>query len=76
MLFPNYNRLFERNNIGGSFTWKGDSRMQPRDVAAFHRAEPDKSGAEVVELITLERISLIHEGGGTKAAVSYRMGIC
>lgn len=76
LLFPNYNRLFERNNIGGSFTWKGDPRMQPRDVAAFHRAEPDKSGAEVVELITLERISLIHEGGGTKAAVSYRMGIC
>lgn len=75
-IFPDYNRLFERSNIGGSFTWKGDPRMQPRDVASFHRVDPDSNGNEVVELITLESISLIHEGGGTKATISYRKGIC
>lgn len=65
-IFPNYQRLFERSNICGSFVWKGDPRMQPRDVAAFHRAEPGSDGNEAVELITIESIALIHEGGGTK----------
>ena len=62
--------------MGGSFTWKGDPRMQPRDVVEFHRAERDSDGNEVVELITIESISLIHEGGGTKATLTYRKGIC
>lgn len=75
-IFPDYARLFERSNVGGSFTWKGDPRMQPRDVVEFHRAERDSDGNEVVELITIESISLIHEGGGTKATLTYRKGIC
>ena len=50
--------------------------MQPRDVAAFHWAEPDSDGNEVVELITIESIALIHEGGGTKATITYRKGVC
>ena len=75
-IFPNYNRLFDRSNIGGAFTWKGDPRMQPRDVVNFHRVDPDSNGNEVVELITIESISLIHEGGGTKATIAYRKGIC
>lgn len=75
-IFPNYQRLFERSNICGAFVWKGDPRMQPRDVAAFHWAEPDSDGNEVVELITIESIALIHEGGGTKATITYRKGVC
>jgi hypothetical protein len=44
--------------------------MQPRDVFSFHRLD----GSE--ELCTIETITLTHEGGGTKAEVTYRKGIC
>ena len=70
LLYPNYNYLFNRSNITGSFTFRGDPRMQPRDVFCFHR----KDGTE--ELCTIESITLIHEAGGTKAELTYRKGIC
>lgn len=70
LLYPNYAYLFNRSNITGSFTFKGDPRMQPRDVFSFHRLD----GSE--ELCTIETITLTHEGGGTKAEVTYRKGIC
>lgn len=69
-IFPNYRRLFERSNITGSFVWKGDPRMQPRDVFTF--VHPDSTS----ELCTIEEIILTHEGGGTSAEISYRKGIC
>ena len=65
-----YESLLERSNITGSFTWKGDPRMQPRDVVNFHRLDG------TVEEITLENITLHHEGGGTYAEITYRKGIC
>lgn len=74
-LYPNYSRLFSRSNLTGSFTWKGDPRMQPRDVFDFHRKDTDAEGNEVVETCTIESITLTHEGGGTKASISYRKGI-
>ena len=69
-LYPNYRNLFGRSNITGSFLWKGDPRMQPRDVFGFHRLD----GSE--ELCTIESITLKHEGGGTTAEIAYRLGVC
>lgn len=65
-----YENLLNRSNITGSFTWKGDPRMQPRDVVEFHRLDG------TVEEITLENITLHHEGGGTYAEITYRKGVC
>lgn len=62
--------LLKRSNITGSFKWKGDPRMQPRDVVNFHRLDG------TVEEITLENITIHHEGGGTYAEITYRKGIC
>lgn len=70
LVYPNYNHLFDRSNITGSFLWKGDPRMQPRDVFGFHRLD----GTE--ELCTIESITLKHEGGGTTAEIAYRLGVC
>ena len=62
--------LFEyRSNVTGSFRWKGDPRMQPRDVVTFHRLDG------TVEEITLENITITHEGGGTSAEITYRKGV-
>ena len=69
-IYPNYRNLFHRSNITGSFLWKGDPRMQPRDVFSFHRLD----GTE--ELCTIESITLKHEGGGTTAEIAYRLGVC
>ena len=65
-----YESLLQRSNVTGSFTWKGDPRMQPRDVVNFHRLDG------TVEEITLENITIHHEGGGTYAEITYRKGIC
>lgn len=70
LLYPNYKYLFDRSNITGSFTWKGDPRMQPRDVFIFHRLDG------TTETCTIENIVLKHEGGGTVAAIDYRLGVC
>lgn len=75
-IFPNYYRLFERSNICGSFTFKGDPRMQPRDIFDFHRKDKDENGNEIVETCTIENITLKHEGGGTQADITYRKGVC
>lgn len=61
--------LMTRSNETGSFTWKGDPRMQPRDVFTFVY----KDGT--TELRTIESIDLKHEGGGTVAEIVYRKGI-
>lgn len=69
IVYPNYNHLFGMSNIGGSFTWKGDPRMQPYDIFTLHR----KDGT--TETCTIQDIQLRHEGGGTQATISYRKGI-
>ena len=43
--------------------------MQPRDTFKFHRLDG------TVEVATIERIQLTHEGGGTTAEVHYRLGV-
>lgn len=71
-LFPQkaVESLMSRSNITGSFTWKGDPRMQPRDVVTFHRLDG------TTEDITIENITITHEKGGTSAEITYRKGIC
>lgn len=61
--------LMEKSTVTGSFRWKGDPRMQPRDVVTFHRLDGTS------EEITLENITLTHEGGGTVAEITYRKGV-
>lgn len=69
-LYPNYYYLFNRSNITGKFRWKGDPRMQPRDVFTFVRLDGTR------ETCTIETIVLRHEGGGTVAEITYRLGVC
>ena len=64
-----YESLLKRSNITCSFTWKGDPRIQPRDVFTFHRLD----GTD--EEWTFENITITHEGGGTLAEVTARKGI-
>lgn len=59
----------EKSNITGSFSWKGDPRIQPRDVVEWERLDG------TTETITLENITLTHEGGGTSAEITYRKGV-
>lgn len=61
--------LMQRSNKTGSFTWKGDPRMQPRDVFTFVKLD----GTEID--CTIEQIDLEHVGGGTTAKITYREGI-
>lgn len=70
-ILPQYgmDSLLDRSGEKGSFEWKGDPRMQPRDVFVFHRLD----GTE--EECTIEQIDLEHAGGGTKATITYRKGI-
>ena len=58
-----------RSPITGSFTWKGDPRMQPRDIIHFHRLDG------TVEDVTIESITLKHAEGGTTAEITYRKGV-
>ena len=69
-LYPNYVYLFNRSSTTGQFKWKGDPRMQPRDVFNFHRLDGS------VETCTIETIKLKHSGGGTVAEIAYRLGVC
>ena len=70
LIYPYYKYLFARSNITGSFKWKGDPRMQPRDVFYFHRLDG------TVETCTIESIVLTHEAGGLISEITYRKGIC
>ena len=67
-VYPNYNNLFSRSNLGGSFTWKGDPRMQPRDVFNFVHVDG------TTEVCTISGIELVHENGGTVAKINYKVG--
>ena len=60
---------FKASNVTGSFTFRGDPRMQPRDTFRFTRLDG------TVEVATIERIEMTHEGGGTTASVHYRLGV-
>ena len=65
---PDYQRM-NASNIMGSFTFKGDPRMQPRDTFKFVRLDG------TTEVATIERIEMTHEEGGTTATLHYRLGV-
>lgn len=83
--------LAKRSRTTGSFTWKGNPRMQPRDVFEFVRLEYDlvdqdevvlmtENSEEIIvggntEECTVETITITHEGGGTVSEITYRHGI-
>ena len=67
---PLLSTRYRASNITGSFTFKGDPRMQPRDIFKFIRLDG------TTEIATIERIGLTHEGGGTTAEIHYRLGVC
>ena len=69
-IFPLFRKILDRSNISGSFKFKGDPRMQPRDVFTFHRLDG------TTETCTIEEITLTHEDGGTSAELKYRKGVC
>lgn len=67
--YPRYARIFEISNESGTFVWKGNPKMQPRDVFRFHRLDG------TVYDCSIEEIILTHEGGGLTAEIRYRKGV-
>lgn len=93
MLLPDkaVESMLDKSNVIGSFTWKGDPRMQPRDVVELQQPDENladqdgvllqtEDGDDIIinlsKIITLENITLTHEGGGTVAEITYREGYC
>lgn len=69
-IYPNMlNSPMYRSTESGSFRWKGDPRLQPRDIGQLKRLDG------TYEDITLENITITHEGGGTYADITYRKGV-
>lgn len=61
--------LIARSNHTVSFRWKGDPRMQPRDVFQFNRLDGTSLN------YTIESIDMLHEGGGTTCTIVAREGV-
>ena len=83
--------ILDTSNVVGSFTWKGDPRMQPRDYVELVEQDENlaeengvflqtENGEDIIvnqsRIITIENITLTHEGGGTVAEITYREGRC
>lgn len=58
-----------RSNKTISFTWKGDPRIQPRDIFTFRELDG------TADKWTFENITLTHEKGGTMAEITARKGV-
>ena len=70
LIYPNMiNSPMYRSTESGTFRWKGDPRLQPRDIGQLKRLDG------TYEDITLENITITHEGGGTYADITYRKGV-
>lgn len=91
-VLPDYGleSIAKRPREFGSFTWKGDPRMQPRDVFTLVGREYVLANEDDFELTdengntiesspsydcTVETITLTHEKGGMIAEITYRKGI-
>ena len=83
--------ILNKSNVVGSFKWKGDPRMQPRDFIELVYGEGEltnengvvlqtENGEDIVAyesaICTIENITLTHENGGTIAEITYRKGYC
>jgi hypothetical protein len=67
---PNYADLFNKSNVGGSFTFKGNPHMQPRDVFRLYELD-----GETFTVCTIESIETTHEDGGMKSVITFREGV-
>jgi len=67
--FPDINNIFDRSSVTGAFMWKGDPRMQPRDVFTWVRLDGS------TWTCTIESIILEHAEGGTTANIKFRKGV-
>lgn len=65
----NYQSLFNRSIRTGSFTWKGDPRMQPLDYLNITNDTGDGRGNITARVTNIE---LTHEAGGTVANIEWR----
>lgn len=65
----NYPSLFKRSLRTGSFTWKGDPRMQPLDYINVTNDTGDGRGNITARITGIE---LTHEEGGTSAKITWR----
>jgi len=65
----NYPSLFKRSLRTGSFTWKGDPRMQPLDYINISNDTGDGRGNITARITGIE---LTHEEGGTSAKITWR----
>lgn len=85
------NHLLDMSNVVGSFTWKGDPRLQPRDIVNYvfedgeltdendfvlQTADGDDIIINQSKIITIENITTTHERGGTICEITYREGYC
>lgn len=85
------NHLLDMSNVVGSFTWKGDPRLQPRDFVNYVYADGELTdendfvlqtadGDDIIinqsKIITIENITTTHERGGTICEITYREGYC
>lgn len=61
--------MLNRSNITMQFTWRGDPRLQPRDVFTLNKLDGTTVNC------TVENISTKHENGGTTQTITYREGI-
>lgn len=65
----NYPSLFKRSLRTGTFTWKGDPRMQPLDYITVSNDTGDGRGNITARISEIE---LTHEEGGTSAKITWR----
>lgn len=64
----NYQSLFNRSIRTGSFTFKGDPRMQPLDYLIINNDTNDGRRNITARITSIE---LSHEGGGTMAVIGW-----
>ena len=67
---PKYEDFFNKSNIGGSFTYKGNPHMQPRDVFRLYELD-----GQAYTTCTIESIETTHEDGGMISTIKYREGV-
>lgn len=67
--FPDFDNILNRSSVTGSFIWKGDPRMQPRDVFEWVRLDGS------IWTCTIGSIMLEHVEGGTTATIQFRKGV-
>lgn len=66
---PGIGMNFEREPVSGSFTFKGDPRLQPHDAFTFSRLDGTTKNC------TIETLEIHYEKGGTTETITYREGI-